>query len=299
MKNFTESIIKELKNYLPKNLKDMIFENLNELKIKCILPNKGISLTICLDEFYKEFCIGKDFYTICEEVAEEIQTAFTIEDFSLTKIKEKLFCVVINCTMNKELLKSVPYTIIKETETKVSGTTLAFVYRFHLNNQYSAIITNKHLNFWGISVSELHEIAIKNTPALLGIHIESMIEVMENIKEKDSVINVDEIINSFRNIPENQQMMVISNNNNLFGASTIFFNNFEILKKIAEKFNDDLYIIPSSIHEVLVFSYSAYAENIITNNEIREVNDTLDKKDVLSDYLMVYNKDENRLLFAE
>lgn len=84
-------------------------------------------------------------------------------------------------------------------------------------------------------------------------------------------------------------MHVLSNGNCAYGASAIC--NMEVLKKIASELNDDLIILPSSIHECIV-----EPKGVMTLTEcselVREVNnEEVAPEEVLSNHAYVYHKD--------
>ena len=99
-------------------------------------------------------------------------------------------------------------------------------------------------------------------------------------------------------IPDDAQLYVVTNNSNMDGAAVLLDNDY--LNDIHKRFGD-YWILPSSIHEILVLPMQAYeksngkayeeARNSLLNM-IKEVNDTqVMFQEVLSYSLMKYTSD--------
>lgn len=86
-------------------------------------------------------------------------------------------------------------------------------------------------------------------------------------------------------------MLVLSNRGSREGAALLF--NEDVLERISEVMNGDYYIIPSSIHEVIVLKEMPAPE---LNQMIAEVNNTqVEPEDVLS-YNAQYYDSRNKTL---
>ena len=95
---------------------------------------------------------------------------------------------------------------------------------------------------------------------------------------------------TFQPIP----MYILSNTSKLNGAGCMLYDN--VLTNIAAKLNSDLYIIPSSIHEVLLIpvDYADSSEYLTTL--VQEVNDTqLSRDEILSDHVYYYSRIDKKI----
>ena len=76
-----------------------------------------------------------------------------------------------------------------------------------------------------------------------------------------------------------------------------------MLEQIAEKFGSDLYILPSSVHEVILLPVPGKLRGSVEDmrNMVREVNasDDLPEEEVLSDEVFYYDREKRELLIAE
>lgn len=205
-------------------------------------------------------------------------TAFFNKDYILSHVEYAL----INAERNKDLLQTIPFKEFENLEDLVA------IYKIVINDNdriASCTVTNNMLEMVGIVQFELDEMAIKNT-----------YEAGFEIKNIDTVI-VEMIGVSVEDLFEDgqgpTQMYVISNKRKLNGAAALLFN--DVLSEVAEKFDDDLGIIPSSVHEVLAVPLSlldyAYISGLIES-----VNSNgIDPEDVLSDSVYKYDRKLNKV----
>ena len=90
-------------------------------------------------------------------------------------------------------------------------------------------------------------------------------------------------------------MYVLSNKSKLNGSGCIFYHN--LLHNLCERLECDLYILPSSIHEVIVLPVSGREDYHEMNNMIQDINrDQVAKEEVLSDHFYYYNYSSEKLM---
>ena len=89
---------------------------------------------------------------------------------------------------------------------------------------------------------------------------------------------------------------VVTNQRGTFGATMILFP--DILKVISEFYGDDLYILPSSIHEILVLpKCSDNVEKLkITVREVNEL--CVEQKELLSNQVYLYQRNSGKVEIA-
>ena len=95
---------------------------------------------------------------------------------------------------------------------------------------------------------------------------------------------------------DERSMYVITNESKLFGAASMLYE--EPLHKLAEKIGSDLYILPSSIHEVIAVSADFGSPDELAEM-VYEINmDQVDINDRLSNQVYCYDKDLRTLRLA-
>ena len=94
-------------------------------------------------------------------------------------------------------------------------------------------------------------------------------------------------------------MYVLSNKSKLNGSGCIFYHN--LLHNLCEKLECDLYILPSSIHEVILLLDDEYVQSSEELREmVRETNRmVVDQEEVLSDHIYHYDREKDEIRIAK
>ena len=120
-------------------------------------------------------------------------------------------------------------------------------------------------------------------------------EIIFDVGELDEEMSkeFEEVVND---VPDERSMYVISNASKLFGAASMLYE--EPLHELSEKFGSDLYILPSSTHEVIAIS-SNFGEPEELAEMVYEINmDQVDLSDRLSNQVYHYDKEARTLRLA-
>ena len=139
-------------------------------------------------------------------------------------------------------------------------------------------ITNPFLDLWEIDTQTLYEIAQKNTPSLLPATFKPMRVVIDELLSRPGEDNVlvDDI------------MFVLTNPLRSFGAACILYPG--ILEQIACQLGENFYILPSSIHEVIMIAESRSPSVGELSLLVQNTNHTqVNPEEVLSDTVYYYN----------
>ena len=195
------------------------------------------------------------------------------------KFNKNIVFKLINKDKNVELLETVPYKEYLD---------LAVVfYIAHTNDDDSLkckVITNELMTSWGVDVDALMGLALENTPRLLGLKIRGILSTIASYTDNEELQSVAEEEDS--DLP----LYVATNNIAMHGAAVLIYRDF--LKAFAARKKSDVYIIPCSVHELIMIP-SVECPNIdpveiknlifyVNRNELKE-------EDFLSDNLYFYN----------
>lgn len=247
---------------------------------------KDIAPTIYLDSFYELYTNGENIKNIIRQIEviyEQNKNNVTF-DVNILKhfdtIKDKIVYKVVNYRSNEKLLEQVPHKRILD---------LAVVFYCLLDNEYgrsaTALIYNNNLKNWNVTIDDVYKAALKNTPDLLHSKISSMAAPFEKCG-----VNVDgEEVDLKDYVPSD--MYVLTNESKLNGAACILYEN--VLYDFAQKLGADLYILPSSVHEVILLPKLSMFEKDELVNMVKEVNtEGVAADEVLSDHVYEYNRTE-------
>ena len=247
---------------------------------------KDIAPTIYLDSFYELYTNGENIKNIIRQIEliyEQNKNNVTF-DVNILKhfdtIKDKIVYKVVNYRSNEKLLEQVPHKRILD---------LAVVFYCLLDNEYgrsaTALIYNNNLKNWNVTIDDVYKAALKNTPDLLHSKISSMAALFEKCG-----VNVDgEEVDLKDYVPSD--MYVLTNESKLNGAACILYEN--VLYDFAQKLGADLYILPSSVQEVILLPKLSMFEKDELVNMVKEVNtEGVAADEVLSDHVYEYNRTE-------
>lgn len=141
------------------------------------------------------------------------------------------------------------------------------------------------LELWGISEQELFETAEKN--AIYDVKPMSVL-----IKELTKQPMRSELEH------EADAMYVVSNENRRRGAAGIF--NTELIQKRAEELGCNFYILPSSLHEIILMREDMAPEMEILREMVQEINSTqVLVEDYLSDSIYYYDRNTKEVTIVE
>ena len=312
---FTNKMEKALKEYYGENAEvriHKVYKN-NGLLLYgiCVLENgKNIAPTIYLNSFHKAYEEGESFGVLFRrviEITEENQLSKSLDvDFFLDyeKVKKRLVLRLIHLNENKELLKSVPYQEFMD---------LAVVCYCILENDEigsGAILIHKHhVKAWEIEEEVLFQDAFVSSPRIEPCQIMKMREMIkdilsENILQEAHSLYGDEAENMIPGMLEHLAnemeqvevpMYVLTNKKRYYGAACIVYPN--ILEEIGDLLQEDYYIIPSSVHEILFLPAGKCIDSEALNSIIEDVNRTqVEDEDWLSDHTYLYQREQKKLL---
>ena len=262
-----------------------------------VKPDDGeIGVNLNLDSLYKEYNDGASYDSIVTKAAGIATEALEHKpDFDLDSIKDydkmksTLAIEIVSAERNRNTLESVPHKEIED---------MAVVYRFiisegALSGIGSILVTNQMLDNYGITADQLHEDALRNAPEIRPLVIEGMAEVLA--KQMGAT---DLEMLGFNIPPEQEQMFVASVEGNVHGAGVIAYQNF--MDQAAERAGGSFYILPSSIHEVLIIPDNGKFDTASLEQMVREVNaTTVDISEQLTDSVYHYDAEAKVFELAE
>ena len=206
---------------------------------------ENIAPTIYLNQYFNQFNDGRAMDDIVRDIIkvyennqpENIMNVFKTEDFyDFDKMKEKIVLKVINTERNLDLLEQVP-----NLEMEGLGLSVVFYVSLMTGEQSAGIlIKNEHLKLWEKTVSDLLTVAEINTNRMHAFVIKSMNEVLSGMFGFEEDLIPDDV----------PALYVLTDKHNTFGASQLYLK--DKIREFAEKNNCDVYILPSSVHELLL-----------------------------------------------
>lgn len=230
--------------------------------------DSNLAPTIYLEEFYQKYLKGQQVPYLADSICsiyQEIRVKKTCDCqnlFDFNHVKEHIVYKLIRRDANEELLKQIPYESFLD---------LAVVYYIQIDNTRfgsAAIqIRNEHLRYWRVEKEEIRRLAEKNTPRIYPVQIRQIVRFM----------------------------YVATNEQCSLGAAVMRYPDFR--EKVRGMIRGDFYILPSSIHEVILVPESFGLEPERMQEMVKEINQTgVAPEEVLSDSVYYFDGEEIRIV---
>lgn len=256
--------------------------------------DSNIAPTIYLNEYYELYKMGRyTIYTAVNDIIKvykenELKSPVDVKFFlDFETVRPHIIHKLINTERNQELLKEVPH---------VSFLDLSIIFQVLLPENdgiegFATItIRNEHCKVWEIGTDELVFAAKRNTPRLLPNTATPVSEVLAKLMGTDTISDNDSTMLDFIGT----SFIVLSNERNINGGSVMLDKNF--LRKCSDNIDGNFYILPSSLHEVLILKDDGIMNAESLKEMVKSVNDTeLNPEDILSYSVYYFDRENDRL----
>lgn len=248
------------------------------------LTKQGVNISpaIYLEEYYEQFRSGGTV----EDAAGDILRLYEEISFSrswdknnisaYTKVKERIVYHLVNKEKNENMLTDTPYVPYLDMAA-------VFYVLFEVNAYGTAamMVKNEHLKLWDVTEEEIYRQACRNTERLLPYEFRTMKEVIAELtgSKEDSGKDV---------------MYVLSNSIRSFGAAAVLYDG--VLAYVGSCLRENYYVLPSSVHEVIIIPESEAPGKKELAAMVAEINATqVEEEDVLSDNAYYYDRKLKKL----
>ena len=257
----------------------------------CITADGGEFASCLPVDCYYELCRNrKDIPLIVSDMFREYMNRRAQESsfhpdklYDWNFVRDRILFRLVNSEANRELLQDIPsvevfnlsrvfYIILEKSE----------------KSRQNILVNNRLMEKWGVDAADLLKQAEINTPAELPeqfMNLEFLLsDVFSDVRHTQLPYHTG--------IP----MYILTNGIRLYGASCMMYNG--VLEKISEKLHSGFYVLPSSLHEVILVPADAYDQeyagqlkDIVITVNLEE----LQEQDMLSDTVYYYNKETKQL----
>lgn len=316
--NFTEKTVNALTDYFGPEVEirtHNVYKN-NGILLQgiCALEKgKNIAPTVYLNDFCAGYEEGEPFGEIINKIIQFMENNRVVNNLNVDffmdyeNVRKKLVLRLINKEKNEELLKQVPYLKFKD---------LAIVCHCIMITEEigtgSILIHKHHLESWNIVEDTLFQDAFENSPKIEPYSILKMSDMMKNVLRETVKDQIDEICEEYphdkeellertlesmaqeiedRHIP----MYVLTNGKRYYGAASLVYP--DMLDHMGNMLQEDFYILPSSVHEIIFIGKTDCVDSFTLNEMIEEINRTqVDEEEWLSDHAYLYQRKNQKLI---
>lgn len=299
---FKEVVKEGFLSYMPKSYQDMevrvvpvdkVNRKLDGLSLLAKNEKTTISPTLYINDMYEKYLMTGDLQSTLREAAEAMDEVFreaTIPPLDISTAKDNIIFQLVNTMQNEDMLKNLPHRDFQD---------LSVIYRWVVGVEQqglSSVVINNHVaESLGMGEEQLFKAAAENTRRILPPMVQSMNEVIRDLFMADGMPQELADLMVGEQEPE-RTMWVISNENKIDGAVSMLYE--DKLHSLAERVGTDLYILPSSVHEVIAVSVEMGEPEELAQM-VAEINmDQVDLSERLSNQVYHYDKDLRKITLA-
>lgn len=294
---FEERLSEEIRRILGQNtvLEFKTVKKINGISYEGLLIKnceKGVFPVFPMEPCYLAYkrgqvCLDEIIRTVRQRIlAQPYELSDFVEDLqSLNKIKNRIFMRVVNYEKNVKWLEDYPYRKCMD---------LAIMCYIGADENgsdgYLANINYSLLEMMQLTEEELFHIAYENSVNRQPAVIKNMRELIPEILWKAIFdFTCDDNVES----EIDDKMYVLTNPKKRLGAVCMFYEG--ALAELADELEDDLFILPSSVHETIVLpSKGLEAGNL--KEIVREVNRTsVSQDEILGDSVYIYIRNKKKI----
>ncbi|SDB44903.1 hypothetical protein SAMN02910298_02229 [Pseudobutyrivibrio sp. YE44] len=285
----------EAKGYGDVNIKFEITDKVNQTYESMVVTPEGstVGASLKVDSMFDHYKVTGDYEAALNKAANTFERAIdnmpSYDTKAITEydnVKDKLAIQLIPANKNENLLQKIPHKLIED---------MAIVYRLILDKTEdgtsTVLVTNNLVQQFGITPEQLHEDAVENSPKIRPAELSTLRDTLVSMVGPEMAEFMD---------PEGPEskLYVATVDDKMNGAGVIAYPGF--MEEVADTMGGDFYVIPCSVHEVIMVP--DLPEMDIKNMEemIHMVNSTeLKPEDVLSEKLYHYDSQDKVFEMAE
>ena len=248
--------------------------------------DRNIIPTVYLEHFFRAYQEGTSFSEILRKLMEvcehdapgrKVDMEF-FRDFE--KVKDRICYRLVGREGNEEFLRDIPHVEFLDL-----AVCFFYAYSGEILGEGSILIHHSHVKMWQTQVEELMTLAAANTPRIFPWKCCTMEEVLKGMTEETYADGFLE-----REIP----MKVLSNEQRVHGAGCLMYQG--VLEQLSKEYGPDFYILPSSVHEVILLADDGRENIEVLKSMIVQVNQTqVAPEEVLSNRLYRYDHQSGKV----
>lgn len=254
-----------------------------------IIPQDSImGMTMDMQPYFQMMQDGIPYETVLENLAGTAVDRYEGKpDISLEEIgnyavvKDHLTVQLVGKERNEEMLRQIPHHDLED---------MSVIYRLQIRSdgygEASITVTNAMLEQYGVTAEQLHRDALESAAVRHPYEIRTMSEIFSEFS--DGMI-----------IPEEElPLYVATNESRLNGAGVLSYPGF--LEVAADRLKGSFYILPSSVHEVILLPEKSAFSVQELQAMVQDINAAeVSPEEQLSNHVYHYDSKERVFEFAD
>lgn len=252
----------------------------------------NVSPTIYLEEYYAKYIQGASLERLAQQILEvydkvRIERSWRddrIQDYEW--VKDKIIYKLVHRGRNRQLLRQIPYVLHLD---------LAIIFYVLVDvdepgeQMATMLISNEHMRWWKVSAEDIYQRAVVNTEKLLPYEFCAMCVLIDEMLGYQDVDDA-----AWRELREQESMYILTNRIRNFGAAAMLYPGR--LEMIGVYLKENYYILPSSVHELIVIPESKALPREEMGCIVKEVNETqVQPEEFLSDHVYYYDREQKKI----
>lgn len=305
-KVFAEGVAKDIRNYLPPEYENADFQVVQKNKnngvqligVQVNLSGKDLSPIIYVEQFFDEIRQGEPVDEVMNRFARCVEKSGRapfmdsgIDLMNYDSLKEHLAIKLVNTQTNRKMLQEMPHENIEDLSV------ICYV-DFPVDSREGKAtmeVRNQYLSIWNIDEKALFQQARANTQPINTPVLQTMFGTWKSLFDEDACVKnlLDENTTEF-GLSSHETAYILTNMEMKYGAAMI--TQPEVLNKLEQLFPEGFYVLPSSVHEVLIVPDNGEMELKMLGEMVREVNkNEVERQEVLSDRVYSYDKEKHQI----
>jgi hypothetical protein len=162
----------------------------------------------------------------------------------------------------------------------------------------SVVLSYEDMRKMNMDLAQLYQLALENTRRLFPEVKGNITEIIENVYtdvSQEMKEDIDQIFCEPMKYNPEEQLFVLTNSRGLNGATAILYDG--VLSECAEMLQDDVYFLPSSIHEFMFLKAGAGYDQEYLKELVSSANETaVSSIDYLSDCVYKYIRGDGSII---
>ena len=269
----------------------------NTVKHSLLVARYGEAVQPCInmDVCYQYYRKGEDVAAVVDGIIKGLQEDVYVKDAGVFdfsdwgSVKSRLHGRLVNTEKNKTFLQEVPNREYLD---------LSIVYYIRVaevteGNYYGMQIRNEHMLMWNVDEDMLYREFVKNMDCADDVLFEDLFVLLAQLLQMNEKLACAEI-----EIGKYPASYILGSRSKINGA--IQMCNHKALRDVAEYIKDDFWILPCSIHEVLVLPCHCTEDDAwALAQTVREVNDgEIALNEILSYHVYRYERETGEVRIA-
>ena len=257
-------------------------KNNGKNRVGIMVSEKGINVspTIYLEGYYEQYQSGSQVDELAKEVLnvyEKVKFDQSWEEpeiFNYEKIKNKIVFRLVQRSRNEEFLKEIPHVPILDLEI-----IFYILLEITKDGMASMQISNETMEKWNVDEKELLAIAMMN----MKKHLPARFHSIQNVLSEEGIA-----------VDKAARMYVLTNEKKSFGAATMIYPG--CLNQIGTYLKENFYVLPSSVHEVIIVPEKETDDCMNLNEMVASINAAcVLPEEILENHAYYYDRIEDRL----